>query len=232
MFKQTTAACLLLAALFAAANAQDPKLKTDTDKASYIIGRNIGKTIKGDELDLNIENLVAGLRESLAGKESKLSKEDEEKVMTAFQEKMQAKFAAKEEVASKNNTAAGVKFLEDNKKRKGVKVTKSGLQYEVLKAGTGAKPSAADTVSVHYHGTLIDGTVFDSSVDRKEPATFGVGQVIPGWTEALQMMPTGSKWKLVIPSQLAYGAQGAGRDIGPHSTLIFEVELLSIAPKK
>ncbi|NIP97326.1 MAG: FKBP-type peptidyl-prolyl cis-trans isomerase [Akkermansiaceae bacterium] len=232
MRKHTTAACLLLITMLSGLNAQEAKLETETDKASYLIGRNIGTSIKNDDLDLNIDNLVAGLQEALAGKESRISSEDEEKVMTAFQKQMQDKFAAREAAAGKENAAAGKEYLAENKKREGVKTTESGLQYEILKAGSGARPSATDTVSVHYHGTLIDGTVFDSSVERKEPATFGVNQVIPGWTEALQLMPTGSKWKLFIPAGLGYGAQGAGRDIGPNATLIFEVELLSIAPAK
>ena len=127
-----------------------------------------------------------------------------------------------------DNLAAGTKFLNDNKKREGVKVTETGLQYEVLAAGKGEKPTPLDTVTVHYHGTLIDGTVFDSSVERKSPATFPVNGVIAGWTEALQLMQVGAKYKLFIPANLAYGKAGAGRDIGPNSTLIFEVELLSI----
>ncbi len=217
--------------MLSGASAQEPKLETDLDKASYLIGRNIGGTIKEDEIELNIDNLLAGLREGLAGKKSKIAKEDEEKIMNAFQKEMQEKVAAKANVAGQKNADDGAKYLVENAKRKAVKVTESGLQYEVLKTGKGAKPAASDTVSVHYHGTLIDETVFDSSVERKEPATFPVSGVIAGWTEALQLMQAGSKWKLFIPSKLAYGAQGAGRDIGPNSTLIFEVELLSIAPK-
>jgi FKBP-type peptidyl-prolyl cis-trans isomerase len=211
--------------------AQEPKLETTIEKASYVIGRNIGETIKGDDLGLDVDILVAALRESLDGKESKISAEEIEKTMTEFQQLMEAKMAAKAEAATTENLAAGAKFLEENKKREGVMVTESGLQYEILKAGDGAKPAATDTVSVHYHGTLLDGTVFDSSVERKVPAEFEVGGVIKGWTEALQLMPTGSKWKLYIPSELAYGEGGAGRDIGPHATLVFEVELLSIQGK-
>ena len=131
-------------------------------------------------------------------------------------------------LASVDNLAVGTKFLADNKKREGVQVTKSGLQYEVISAGKGQKPTSLDTVTVHYHGTLIDGTVFDSSVERQSPATFPVNGVIAGWTEALQLMEVGAKYKLFIPADLAYGKAGVGRDIGPNSTLIFEVELLSI----
>lgn len=231
MFRHTTVACLFLAAVFPGAMAQDVKLETTLQKASYLIGRNIGDTIKRDELDLDPEVLVTALREALAGKDSRISEEESEKVMTAFQEMMEEKMTAKAAEATKVNQAEGTKFLEENKKREGIKVTESGLQYEVLKEGEGAKPAATDTVSVHYHGTLLDGTVFDSSVERNEPAEFPVNGVIKGWTEALQLMPTGSKWKLYIPSELAYGERGAGSDIGPHATLVFEVELLGIQGK-
>lgn len=222
-----TAACLLSVTL-SGAFAQDVKLETPKDKASYVIGRNIGETISGDGIELNVDNLIAGLREALAGKDSRIPKAEAQKVMAEFQKEMQKQMAAKAEAKAKANQEAGKKFLEDNKKREGVKVTESGLQYEVIKAAEGAKPKASDTVTVHYHGTLIDGTVFDSSVERKEPTSFPVGGVIAGWTEALKLMPVGAKWKLYIPAELAYGARGAGRDIGPHATLIFEVELLSI----
>ncbi|MBB23887.1 MAG: hypothetical protein CMN04_13535 [Roseibacillus sp.] len=228
MFKHATAASLLLAFVATSVQAEEPKLESDRDKASYLIGRNIGETINRDGIKLNIENLVMGLREGLTGKDSKISEADAVKIMETFQAEMQKQAEAKATSASAENLAAGTKFLADNKKREGVKVTKSGLQYEVISAGKGAKPTPLDTVTVHYHGTLIDGAVFDSSVDRKTPATFPVNGVIAGWTEALQLMEVGAKYKLFIPADLAYGKSGAGRDIGPNSTLIFEVELLSI----
>jgi FKBP-type peptidyl-prolyl cis-trans isomerase FklB len=212
--------------------AQEPKLESDIDKASYLIGRNIGETISADGIELNVDNMVAGLREALAGKDSKIAEADAEKIMEKFQAEMQAKLEAKAKAKSLANVEAGQEFLEENKKREGVTVTESGLQYEVITVGTGEKPTALDTVKVHYHGTLMDGKVFDSSVERKQPAEFQVGGVIAGWTEALQLMPVGSKWKLTIPAKLAYGGQGAGRDIGPHATLVFEVELLSIKGKE
>jgi len=155
---------------------------------------------------------------------AKISEEDANALVQKF-------FAEAGDRESQANLEEGNKFLEENKGREGITVTESGLQYEVLTEGTGAKPTAADQVRVHYHGTLIDGTVFDSSVDRGEPAVFGVGQVIPGWTEALQLMPIGSKWKVYLPSNIAYGERGAGGDIGPNSALIFEVELLEIVAK-
>lgn len=228
MLTSATAATLSVALLATSVQAEDPKLESDLDKASYLIGRNIGETINRDGIKLNVENLVTGLREGLTGKDSKIPEADAVKIMETFQAEMQKQAEAKAASASAENLAAGTKFLADNKKREGVKVTKSGLQYEILSAGKGAKPTPLDTVTVHYHGTLIDGSVFDSSVDRQTPATFPVNGVIAGWTEALQLMEVGAKYKLFIPADLAYGKNGAGRDIGPNSTLIFEVELLSI----
>ncbi len=228
MLTNATAATLSVALLATSVQAEDPKLESDLDKASYLIGRNIGETINRDGIKLNVENLVTGLREGLTGKDSKIPEADAVKIMETFQAEMQKQAEAKAASASAENLAAGTKFLADNKKREGVKVTKSGLQYEVISEGKGAKPTPLDTVTVHYHGTLIDGAVFDSSVDRQTPATFPVNGVIAGWTEALQLMEVGAKYKLFIPSDLAYGKNGAGRDIGPNSTLIFEVELLSI----
>ena len=218
----------MLSLLALMAPAQEMKLETETEKASYLIGRNIGGSIKADGLELNVDNLVAGLKEAIAGEDSKISDEDAQAVMMAFQKSMQEKQEAAAAEAAKENAAAGTKFLEENKKREGVVTTESGLQYEIMTKGEGAKPKATDTVSVHYHGTLLDGTVFDSSVDRGQPAEFPVNQVIKGWVEALQLMPVGSKWKLFIPSDLAYGDRGAGGAIGPGAMLTFEVELLDI----
>ena len=231
MLRHITASCLLLASALSTASAQEIKLESEIDKVSYLIGRNIGGSMRNDGLELNLAALVAGLTEGMDDKESRISDADAATIMASFQQKMQAEQAAKAAKAGGANAEAGAKFLAENKQRGGVKVTASGLQYEILKAGEGPKPGASDTVSVHYHGTLIDGTVFDSSVDRGQPATFPVGGVIPGWVEALQLMPSGSKWKLVIPANLAYGPQGAGGAIGPNSTLVFEVELLSIQAK-
>lgn len=212
----------------APAVAEEGDSKELNDKASYIIGRNIGENLLADGLELNIENFVTGLKEAMEGKESSIPAAEMDEIMMAFQEMYEAKMAAKAAAEGKANAEAGAKFLAENKKREEVTVTESGLHYEVLKAGEGAKPGLTDTVSVHYHGTLIDGSVFDSSVDRGVPAEFQVGGVIKGWTEALQLMPVGSKWKITVPSELAYGARGAGPDIGPNSVLIFEVELLEI----
>jgi FKBP-type peptidyl-prolyl cis-trans isomerase FklB len=211
--------------------AQDKtQLKDEKDKASYSIGYDIGSTFKKQNIELNTEALFNGLREGLAGKEASLSKEEREKTLQTFQQQMMEKQAAASKEAATKNAAEGEKFLTENKKKEGVKTTASGLQYKVLKEGSGASPKETDTVVTHYKGTLLDGTEFDSSYKRNEPATFPVNRVIKGWTEALQLMKPGAKYQLFIPAALAYGERGAGRDIGPNSTLIFEVELLSIKP--
>jgi FKBP-type peptidyl-prolyl cis-trans isomerase len=189
----------------------------------YALGCLIGKNISSQGLKPDFEALVKGLKETMEGKKPTLSDQQ-------LQETIQKHQMAAAAAAGPKNTEAGKAFLDKNGKREGVKTTASGLQYEVLKAGEGAKPAATDTVKVHYHGTLIDGTVFDSSVDRGEPISFPLNRVIKGWTEGVQLMPVGSKYKFVIPSDLAYGAQGAGGKIGPNATLIFEVELLAIEP--
>ena len=171
--------------------------------------------------DLNVAELTTGIQDVLDKKQPKISYQEAQEVINKYFEELQGK-------AFEKNVSEGKAFLEANGKRGEVVTLKSGLQYEILKEGNGPIPKANNTVKVHYHGTLIDGTVFDSSVQRGQPATFGVTQVISGWVEALQLMPVGSKWKLFIPSNLAYGSQGAGQHIGPHTTLIFDVELLGI----
>jgi FKBP-type peptidyl-prolyl cis-trans isomerase FklB len=209
--------------------AQDkPQLKDQKDKASYSIGYDIGETFKKQKIELNMDALVAGLKEAIAGKEATLSKEDRDKTLQAFQKEMMEKQVAASKEAAEKNKAEGEKFLEENKKKDGVKTTASGLQYKVLKEGSGPSPKETDTVVTNYRGTLIDGTEFDSSYKRNEPASFPVNRVIKGWTEALQLMKPGSKYQLFIPSSLAYGERGAGQLIGPNATLIFDVELLSI----
>lgn len=196
----------------------------DMNKVSYFIGTNMGGQLKSQNIAVDIASLTEGIKDAVDGKDPKYTREELMAAMQAFEAKMMAD-AEKKAEASK---AEGEKFLVENKKREGVVTTESGLQYEIIKAGDGPKPAATDNVEVHYHGTLVDGKVFDSSVERGEPVTFPVQGVIKGWVEALQLMPVGSKWKVFIPSDLAYGKQGAGADIGPDSTLIFEVELLSI----
>ena len=192
------------------------------DKISYALGLSLGNNLLGSGVaDLNIAELTTGIQDVLDKKQPKISYQEAQEVINKYFEELQGK-------AFEKNVNEGKAFLEANGKRGEVVTLKSGLQYEILKEGNGPIPKANNTVKVHYHGTLIDGTVFDSSVQRGQPATFGVTQVISGWVEALQLMPVGSKWKLFIPSNLAYGSQGAGQHIGPHTTLIFDVELLGI----
>ena len=202
------------------------------DRLSYALGLSMGHNFRGSGIEkINVQDFADGVAAVYYGEAPKMNIEDAKKVIneffTALQEKQQQEAAAMADV----NAKAGEQFLAENGKRVEVKTTPSGLQYEVLEEGTCVQPTAGDRVTVHYTGKLIDGTVFDSSVDRGEPATFGVTQVIPGWVEALQMMKAGSKWRLFIPSALAYGPQGAGGIIGPNQTLIFDVELISVEGK-
>lgn len=192
------------------------------EKVSYALGLSLGNNLLGSGVTaLDYAKLAKGIQDVMEQKEPEISYQDAQAIINDFFQALQAK-------VSEAAQAEGKAFLEANAKREEVITLASGLQYEIMTAGTGATPKASDSVKVHYHGSLIDGTVFDSSVKRGEPATFGVTQVISGWVEALQLMPVGSKWKLFIPSDLAYGAQGAGQAIAPHSTLVFEVELLDI----
>ena len=198
---------------------------TVEQQASYGIGSQIGDQVASNPFEGLDANAVAqGVVDALNGNEMAVSVEDLRAAFGVINERMQAALAERAKEAS----AEGQKFLDENAKRDGVTVTESGLQYEVITEGSGDKPTAASTVKTHYHGTLIDGTVFDSSYDRGEPVEFPVGGVIKGWTEALQLMSVGSKWRLTIPYQLAYGEQGAGGAIGPFQTLVFDVELLDI----
>ncbi len=209
----------------AAPGAAATPLKTLEDKAAYAIGLDIGQRLLTDDLTVNPDLVAKGLTDALKKSKPLLTEEQIAATMKEFGKVMQAKAETKNKAAADK----GVAFLAENKKKKGVTTTASGLQYEVITEGKGATPKKTDKVKVHYHGTLVDGTVFDSSVERKEPASFGVNQVIPGWTEALQLMKVGDKWKLTIPSNLAYGARGTpdGR-IGPNAVLVFDVELLDI----
>ncbi|MEA1988193.1 MAG: FKBP-type peptidyl-prolyl cis-trans isomerase [Pseudomonadota bacterium] len=198
---------------------------TSADIVSYGIGRQMGDQLASDPFEgVNAQAVANGLLDSLQGTESTISQEAFAEAFQEINEIMQAKQAEQAKVAG----AVGEAFLAENATKDGVVVTESGLQYEIITEGSGDKPSAESVVSTHYHGTLIDGTVFDSSVERGQPAEFPVNRVIPGWTEALQMMPVGSKWRLTIPQDLAYGAQGSGGTIAPFSTLVFDVELLEI----
>jgi FKBP-type peptidyl-prolyl cis-trans isomerase len=207
-------------------------LKTPKDKASYAIGMNIGKNLKRDSVEIDPAVLSRALRDVLAGNKLLLTDEEAKAALTALQTEVRAKEEAKVKAAAVENKKTGDAFLAANKTKEGVVTLPSGLQYKIVKAGTGPKPTAEDTVLCHYRGTLVDNTEFDSSYKRGEPLKIPVGGVIKGWTEAIQLMPVGSKWQLYIPADLAYGERGApGSPIGPNSALIFDVELISIEPK-
>ncbi|NDQ55718.1 MAG: FKBP-type peptidyl-prolyl cis-trans isomerase [Acidipila sp.] len=206
-------------------------LKTARDKRSYAVGLNIGKGLHPEVLDVDTAILLRGLKDGLAGGKTLLTDEEARAVLTALQNDMRKKQEGQMQAAGDANKKQGEAFLAANKAKEGVVTLPSGLQYKILKQGRGPKPAATDTVVCNYKGTLLDNTEFDSSYKRGQPASFGVNKVIPGWTEALQLMPVGSKWQLFIPSGLAYGERGPGGGIGPNSTLIFEVELISIQGK-
>ncbi len=216
----------------AAKSTQPLALTTQKEKLSYAIGMNIGESMKKDSLDIDQAVLTRALKDALNGAKPAMSDAEAKNVITAFRSEMMKKKEAEAQKISDGNKQAGEKFLAENKTKPGVVTLPSGLQYKIIKQGDGPKPTASDTVVTNYRGTLIDGTEFDSSYKRNEPATFPVGQVIKGWTEALELMPVGSKWQLYIPSNLAYGERTPGPEIGPNSTLIFDIELLSIQDKK
>jgi FKBP-type peptidyl-prolyl cis-trans isomerase FklB len=209
---------------------QTTQLKDEKDKVSYSIGLDIGNTFKKQNMDINTDVLMAGLKDALSGAKPLLTEDQIKETMSAFSKSMVEKQTTASKEAAAKNAAAGEKFLSENKAKEGVKSTPSGLQYKVLREGSGASPKETDTVVTQYRGTLINGTEFDSSYKRNEPTTFPVNRVIKGWTEALQMMKPGAKYQLFIPANLAYGERGAGQDIGPNETLIFEIELLSVKP--
>ena len=222
---------ITLAGLATSVLAEDrPTLKDTKDKVSYSIGLDIGTTFKKQKMELNADALAAGVKDGLSGATPLMKDEEVRQVMTSFSKEMNEKAATESKQAADKNTADGDKFLAENKNKPGVKTTASGLQYKLIKDGSGSPPKETDTVVVNYRGMLTDGTEFDSSYKRGEPATFPVNAVIKGWTEALQLMKPGSKYQLVIPPNLAYGARGAGGEIGPNATLVFEVELLNVKP--
>lgn len=221
----------IISILFLAASgsaAENIQLKSQKDKVSYSIGINIGNNVKQLPMEIDLDILYKGFKDAVSGGKSLLSEEEMRTVMTAFQKEMTAKQTEMMNSQGEKNKKEGEAFLAENKKKEGVKTLASGLQYKVIKEGNGKSPKATDKVSTHYQGTLIDGTEFDSSIKRGAPAEFPVNGVIPGWTEALQLMKVGSKWQLFVPSRLAYGEKGAGPKIGPNAVLIFTVELLAI----
>ncbi len=206
-------------------------LTTKKDKFSYALGMNLGTNLKKQSVPVNADLLARGVKDALNGNKLLLTDDEAHAAITDVQNDLRKQSQEKAEAMGALNKKTGDDFLAANKSKEGVVTLPSGLQYKILKAGTGPKPTASDSVVCNYRGTLIDGKEFDSSYKRNEPATFPVSGVIKGWTEALQLMPVGSKWQLFVPPDLAYADRGAGADIGPNSTLIFEVELLSIQPK-
>jgi FKBP-type peptidyl-prolyl cis-trans isomerase FklB len=213
------------------AQQQTAPLKTEKDKVSYVIGLNLGTDMKRRSVeDLNFDMLIQGIRDAYSGGKQLLTEDEQNQIWAAFQKSLAEKQKVNKMKTAEDNKKKGDTFLAENKTKEGVVTTASGLQYKVIRPGKGPKPKLEDTVTTHYRGTLLDGTEFDSSYRRNEPVSFKLSGVIPGWTEALQLMDTGSKWQLFIPADLAYGPNGAGGLIGPNETLIFEVELLSIQP--
>ena len=221
--KKSFIICLMATFIGISTNIKAQETMTQEERISYALGANIGESFKQQDIDVVMDKFIQGFTDGKAG-QNKFSQAEMEQVFQEFQKMMQTK----QNSVMDEEKAKGAAFLAENKKKDGVIETPSGLQYKVVKMGTGAKPSATDRVKVHYHGTLIDGTVFDSSVERGQPITFGLNQVIAGWTEGVQLMPVGSKFIFYIPSNLAYGDRAAGDKIKPGSTLIFEVELLNI----
>ncbi len=219
---------LLLTGVASQAADKKLELKTDKDRASYGIGMSIAQDFKRQGVDVDIDIMAQAFRDVLNGKEPLMTQQEVQETMVKFKQEMIAKQEATRQEQGAKNLAEGEAFLKANAKKEGVVTLPSGLQYLVLEKGTGKKPTKENSVTVDYKGTLIDGTVFDSSYDRGQPATFGVGDVIAGWTEALQLMPEGAKYRLFIPASLAYGDRGAGPVIGPNATLIFDVELKKV----
>lgn len=224
------AASMAVLLMASGCTAQEKKVELNSlkDKVSYGIGMNIGKDFKEQEIDVDVNLLARGIKDSLTGSAPALTDEQMQEAFEAFQKELVAKQEAKGKAAAEKNLKDSEAFLAENGKKEGVVTLPSGLQYKVIQEGSGKTPSATDTVTVHYRGTLVDGSEFDSSHKRGEPATFPVSGVIPGWTEALQLMKEGAKWQVVIPPALAYGERGAAPVIAPNSTLVFEVELIKV----
>ncbi|GAB4487155.1 MAG: macrophage infectivity potentiator Mip [Thermodesulfovibrionales bacterium] len=219
--------CLLFSFGIAGAEEASP-FKNELEKRSYGMGMDFGAKLKKQPIELDTEKFVQGIKDALSGGKALMTEKEAQDIVVAYQKEFSAKQAEARKQAADRNKQEGEAFLAENKKKEGVITLPSGLQYKVLQDGSGKQPKDSDTVVTHYRGTLIDGTEFDSSYKRNQPATFPVNAVIPGWTEALKLMKEGSKWQLFVPSNLAYGERGAGAAIGPNATLIFEVELLSV----
>ncbi|MDH4230700.1 MAG: FKBP-type peptidyl-prolyl cis-trans isomerase [Nitrospirota bacterium] len=203
-------------------------LQTQKEKQSYSMGADIGKRLKSQAIDIDADSFVLGLKDALSGGKTLMTEEEVRETLMALQKELMEKQAERTKMLGEKNKKEAEAFLEENKKKEGVITLPSGLQYKVIKEGTGKQPSADSTVETNYRGALIDGTEFDSSYKRGQAATFPVNGVIKGWTEALQLMKEGAKWELYVPADLAYGERGAGNVIGPNAALIFEVELISV----
>jgi FKBP-type peptidyl-prolyl cis-trans isomerase FklB len=223
---------IVLIASGCTAEEKKPELKTLKEKVSYGIGLSIGKDLKRQDIDVDLDLVKRGLKDALTGAQPLLTDEQMKSTMEEFKKDMTAKQQAKLKDLGEKNQKEGEAFLAENAKKEGVVTLPSGLQYKILKKGTGKAPSADDTVTVNYRGTLVNGTEFDSSYKRGQPATFPVKGVIPGWTEALPLMHEGAKWELYIPAKLAYGDRNVSPEIGPNSTLIFEVELIKVGAEE
>ena len=211
---------------------EDLVLKSQKDKISYIIGMDLGKNFQKQEIEIDADILAQGIKDGISGRKPLLSEQEVRETLAGFQAEMTAKQTELAKKRGEKNKKEGETFLAENQKKEGVKTLPSGVQYKVIKTGTGNSPKSTDEVTVHYRGALIDGTEFDSSYRRGKPETLPVNAVIPAWTEALQLMQVGTKWQLFVPSNLAYGERGAGQIIGPNAVLIFEIELISIQEKK
>ena len=221
---------LMMSSTMATANVT--ALKTDTDKLSYSIGSDLGKNFKRQSIEINPSVMAQGISDAMGSGKSLLTDDQMKDVLTKFQKDVMEKRAADMGKKSAENQAVGTKFLTDNKAKEGVVTLASGLQYKIIKNGSGAKPGKEDTVTVEYTGHLINGEVFDSTAKTGKPATFKLSQVIPGWIEALQLMPSGSTWEIYVPSSLAYGDRSVGGPIGPNETLIFNIHLISVEKSK
>ena len=229
MIRKAFLAVPLLGLAYGNCLAADPvELKTENDKINYSVGYRLGSDFTRQGVEMNSAIVQKAIDDATGGGEALMTEEEMRTVMVNMATRLKAEQMEKMKQQGAENSKTGEAFLAENAGKEGVKTTDSGLQYKVITAGEGKSPQKSDKVTVHYRGTLIDGTEFDSSYSRNKPATFGVGQVIPGWTEALLMMKEGDKWEIVLPSKLAYGERGAGAKIPPNSTLVFEVELISV----
>jgi FKBP-type peptidyl-prolyl cis-trans isomerase FklB len=226
--KLVAATIMGLAVSTAMAAADATSLATDKDKLSYSIGADLGKNFKNQGIDVNPEALAKGMQDGMSGTQLILTEQQMKDVLSKFQKDLMAKRSIEFNKKAEENKSKGDSFLTNNKAKSGVVVLPSGLQYKIIESGTGSKPGKKDTVTVEYTGTLIDGTIFDSTEKNGKPATFEVSQVIPGWTEVLQLMPAGSTWEVYVPADLAYGPRSVGGPIGPNETLIFKIHLVSV----